>query len=151
MKERQACGEPWTEFPLGDVEFEMATGHSRGRGGSMGTVDSGERLKWAGGVGVAGMCASSMVWCGDEGALRGCSYGEIRETATSVAGERRLRRAARNHKERSGDQLFQMHQRGQVRESHRWERGPGIWQVLGEAALVEGLYLDGRLGNLKGD
>lgn len=68
MKERQACGEPWTEFPLGDVEFEMPTGHSRGRGGSMGTVDSGERLKWAGGVGVAGMCASSMVWCGDEGA-----------------------------------------------------------------------------------
>lgn len=117
----------------------------------MGTVDSGERLKWAGGVGVAGMCASSMVWCGDEGALRGRSYGEIRGTATSVAGERRLRRAARNHRERSSDQLFQMHQRGQVREGHRWERGPGIWQVLGEAALVEGLYLDGRLGNLKGD
>ena len=128
MKERQACGEPWTEFPLGDVEFEMPTGHSRGGGGSMGTVDSGERLKRAGGVGVAGMCVSSMVWCGGEGALRGRSYGEIRGTATSVAGERRLRRAARNQKEERRSAVSNVPERPSKR---RPQMGKGSWGMAG--------------------
>ena len=36
LKERQACEEPWTEFPFADIEFEMSAGHLRGDMGSEG-------------------------------------------------------------------------------------------------------------------
>lgn len=96
---------------------------------------------WGVGVGRARLSREAVAG-GDKKNSNICRQAEGKETQK---GSRRRRENPKT--EWRGDQPFQMHQRGQVREAEGWERGPGLWQVLGErrgAASVEKCELGGK-------